>query len=73
MDGLANLIARHPETTFIGAHVGCYAENLEWVGQLLDRCSNFYVDAGFDFYAVASSDFYADAGSDFCASSNFAL
>src|SRR5919201_642318 len=26
------LIARHPRTTFIGAHVGCYAENLTWVG-----------------------------------------
>jgi predicted TIM-barrel fold metal-dependent hydrolase len=44
MNGLANLVARHPATTFIGAHVGCYAENLAWVGQLLDRCPNFYVD-----------------------------
>ena len=44
MDGLANLVARHPHTTFIGAHVGCYAENLGWVGALLDRCPNFYVD-----------------------------
>ena len=44
MDGLANLVARHPGTTFIGAHVGCYAENLAWVGALLDRCPNFYVD-----------------------------
>ncbi|HUV27331.1 MAG TPA: amidohydrolase family protein [Anaerolineales bacterium] len=41
---LANLVARHPDTTFIGAHVGCYAENLKWVGELLDRCPNFYVD-----------------------------
>ena len=41
---LANLIARHPNTTFIGAHVGCYAENLGWVGQLLDRCPNFHID-----------------------------
>jgi predicted TIM-barrel fold metal-dependent hydrolase len=40
----ANLVARHPETTFIGAHVGCYAENLGWVGALLDRCQNLYVD-----------------------------
>ena len=32
------------QTTFVGAHVGCYAENLGWVGQLLDRCPNFYVD-----------------------------
>jgi predicted TIM-barrel fold metal-dependent hydrolase len=41
---LANLVARHPKTTFIGAHVGCYAENLDWVGALLDRCPNFFVD-----------------------------
>jgi predicted TIM-barrel fold metal-dependent hydrolase len=44
MNGLANLVARHPTTTFIGAHVGCYSENLHWVGQLLDRCPNFNVD-----------------------------
>jgi predicted TIM-barrel fold metal-dependent hydrolase len=42
----ANLIARHPATTFVGAHVGCYSENLAWVGALLDRCPNFYVDIG---------------------------
>ena len=44
MESLANLVKRHPDTIFIGAHVGCYAENLGWVGALLDRCSNFYVD-----------------------------
>jgi predicted TIM-barrel fold metal-dependent hydrolase len=44
MDSLANLVMLHPGTTFIGAHVGCYAENLGWVGMLLDRCPNFYVD-----------------------------
>jgi predicted TIM-barrel fold metal-dependent hydrolase len=44
MNELANLVARHPNTNFIGAHVGCYAENLGWVGALLDRCPNFYVD-----------------------------
>lgn len=44
MSGFANLVSRHPNTTFIGAHVGCYAENLSWVGALLDRCPNFYVD-----------------------------
>ncbi len=41
---LENLVTRHPRTTFIGAHVGCYAENLGWVGRLLDKCPNFYVD-----------------------------
>lgn len=44
MDEFANLIARHPQTVFIGAHVGCYAENLTWVRALLDRCPNFYID-----------------------------
>jgi predicted TIM-barrel fold metal-dependent hydrolase len=44
LECLANLVGRHPETTFIGAHVGCYVENLEWVGGLLDHCPNFYVD-----------------------------
>lgn len=44
MEQLATLVARHPATTFIGAHVGCYSENLAWVSALLDRCPNFYVD-----------------------------
>ena len=44
MEGLANWVARHPRTTFIGAHVGCYAENLAWVGAMLDRCPNYYID-----------------------------
>jgi predicted TIM-barrel fold metal-dependent hydrolase len=44
LEQLANLVARHPATTFIGAHVGCYAENLAWVGGVLDRCPNLYVD-----------------------------
>ena len=44
LNALANLVQRHPGTTFIGAHVGCYAENLAWVSDLLERCPNFYVD-----------------------------
>jgi predicted TIM-barrel fold metal-dependent hydrolase len=44
MGELAALVARHPATTFIGAHVASYAENLGWVGDLLDRCPNFSVD-----------------------------
>lgn len=44
MGAFARLVERHPRTTFIGAHVGCYAENLAWVAALLDRCPNFYVD-----------------------------
>ncbi|MCX6017472.1 MAG: amidohydrolase family protein [Chloroflexi bacterium] len=44
MEQFARLVERHPQTKFIGAHVGCYAENLAWVSALLDRCPNFYVD-----------------------------
>jgi predicted TIM-barrel fold metal-dependent hydrolase len=44
IEGLARLVRRHPGTNFIGAHVGCYAENLAWVSALLDECPNFHVD-----------------------------
>jgi predicted TIM-barrel fold metal-dependent hydrolase len=44
VNAMANVIRRHPHTTFIGAHVGCYAENLGWVGGLMDACPNFYID-----------------------------
>lgn len=44
LNGLASLVASHPKTIFIGAHVGCYAENLGWVGELLGRCPNYFVD-----------------------------
>ena len=44
MDGFKNLVMRHKSTTFIGAHVGGYGENLEWVGQMLEDCPNYYVD-----------------------------
>ncbi len=38
------VIARHPRTTFIGAHVGCAAEDLRLVGRLLDENPNLNVD-----------------------------
>jgi predicted TIM-barrel fold metal-dependent hydrolase len=38
------LIARHPRTQFIGAHVGCYPENLGWVSRIMDRYANFHAD-----------------------------
>jgi len=37
-------VKRHPQTTFIGAHMGCYSENLTWVGQMLNECPNYFVD-----------------------------
>ncbi len=44
MNGFFNLAKRHANTTFIGAHVGCYGENLGWVGRMLDECPNYYID-----------------------------
>jgi len=44
LEGFYRLVKRHPRTTFIGAHVGCYAENLAWVGKMLDDCPNYLVD-----------------------------
>ncbi len=44
LNAFYNLVKRHPQTTFIGAHVGCYAENLAWVGRMLDDCPNYHID-----------------------------
>ncbi len=44
LDGLKHLVQRCRRTTWIGAHVGCYAEDLDWVGKMLDDCPNFYID-----------------------------
>jgi len=38
------VIARHPNTTFIGAHLGNYPEQLDYVAGCLERYPNFYVD-----------------------------
>jgi hypothetical protein len=39
-----SLVARHPRTTFIGAHLGGWSENISWVSRLLDQYPNYYVD-----------------------------
>lgn len=38
------LVSRHPGTTFVGAHVGCAAEDLGLVAHLLDANPNLNVD-----------------------------
>ena len=38
------IVRDHPETTFVIAHVGSYAENLKQVSDWLDRYPNMYVD-----------------------------
>lgn len=44
IDGLEAVIDRHPGTTFIGAHVGCAAEDLARVDRMLASYPNWNVD-----------------------------
>ena len=44
IEALEAVVAAHPGTTFIGAHVGCYAEDLAWVRRMLSTYPNFHVD-----------------------------
>ncbi len=44
IQALYRVIAAHPATTFITAHVGCYAENLGFVSEMLERCPNMLTD-----------------------------
>jgi predicted TIM-barrel fold metal-dependent hydrolase len=44
MDALEALVAANPSTTFVGLHVGGYAENVGWVGRMLDTYPSFHVD-----------------------------
>ncbi len=44
LDGLEAVVARHPSTTFIGAHVGCAAEDLVRVDRMLATYPNWNVD-----------------------------
>jgi predicted TIM-barrel fold metal-dependent hydrolase len=43
---LETVVGRHPGTRFVGVHVGCFAEDLRWVGRMLDTYPNFAVDIG---------------------------
>src|SRR3954469_24788573 len=38
------VVAANPRTTFIGAHVACCAEDLGWVGRMLDTYPNLHLD-----------------------------
>lgn len=44
MEMQENTIRSHPDTTFVIAHVGSYAENLGWVGEQLSKYPNMYID-----------------------------
>jgi predicted TIM-barrel fold metal-dependent hydrolase len=44
LEALEAVVAAHPATTFIGAHVCCCAEDLAWVARMLDAYSNLHLD-----------------------------
>lgn len=44
LDAFEEVIASHPNVTVIGAHVGCYVEDLAWVDRMLSSYPNFSVD-----------------------------
>lgn len=44
IDGLEAVVARHPATTFIGAHVGCAPEDIGRVHRMLDAYPNWNID-----------------------------
>jgi predicted TIM-barrel fold metal-dependent hydrolase len=44
LDAFETTVAAHPSTTFVGAHVGGFAENLAWVDALLTRHPNVLID-----------------------------
>jgi predicted TIM-barrel fold metal-dependent hydrolase len=44
LEQLSRVIARHPKTTFVAAHVFECSENLAYVGGLLDRYPNLSID-----------------------------
>jgi len=41
-----HMFKKHPNTIFIAAHFGWYANNLATLGQLLDECPNVYTEFG---------------------------
>jgi predicted TIM-barrel fold metal-dependent hydrolase len=44
MDALEAVVAANPRTMFVAVHGGCYAENLGWVGRMLDTYPNLNID-----------------------------
>jgi predicted TIM-barrel fold metal-dependent hydrolase len=44
LEQFSHVVARHPKTTFVGAHICECSEDLAWVGKLLDSNPNLSVD-----------------------------
>lgn len=50
------VIGRHPDTTFIGVHVGCHAEDLGHVAEMLERHPNYLVDTSARLAEIGRQD-----------------
>ena len=46
LDARNRVFGRHPHTTFVALHMGNWPENLDYVGDVLDRYPNTYVEFG---------------------------
>jgi predicted TIM-barrel fold metal-dependent hydrolase len=53
---LDRVIGRHPDTIFIGAHMGCYAEDLRAVGEMLERHANYLIDTSARIAEIGRQD-----------------
>jgi predicted TIM-barrel fold metal-dependent hydrolase len=54
-----NLIARHPGTIFIGAHLGMSPEDLSYASELLSKYPNYYVDIASTLHELGRQPFTA--------------
>lgn len=46
LEQFINMVGKHPRTIFIGAHMAMMAEDLAYLGSLLDKHSNLYLEFG---------------------------
>jgi predicted TIM-barrel fold metal-dependent hydrolase len=53
------VLTRHPETNFIGAHIGMNEDNLGYASSLLDRFPNYYVDIASVIHALGRQPYTA--------------
>ena len=44
MDALEAVVSANPRTRFVAVHAGCNAEDLGWVGRMLDTYPNLHID-----------------------------
>jgi predicted TIM-barrel fold metal-dependent hydrolase len=44
LDSLESIVARFPGATFVGAHFGCNAEDVDWIDRMFSTYPNFYAE-----------------------------